>query len=204
MIVFSNNTFMGYPVVQSVLGTEAILYTSMLHFAFNVFIYTYGVICLSGERYQGSAKELLKKLVTPGLILILTALAIYVFEIRLPSLVMETIEMVGSITSPLSMLILGSTLAVYPLKEALTDLRCYGIAAVRLLVVPLLTLAFCRMIRLDGFMTGVATLTNAMPMASMVVMFANQYDGNKELVSRGILVSTTLSVVTIPLIAMLL
>ncbi len=204
MIVFSNNTFMGYPVVQSVLGTEAIFYTSMLHFAFNVFIYTYGVICLSGERYQGTAKDLLKKLMTPGLGLILSALVIYLFDIRFPSIVMETIEMVGSITSPLSMLILGSTLAVYPLKGAIMDWRCYGISAMRLLVVPLLTLAFCRVFRVNDFMTGVATLTNAMPMASMVVMFANQYEGNKELVSRGVLVSTTLSVVTIPFISMLL
>ncbi len=204
MIVFSNNTFMGYPVVQSVLGTEAVFYTSMLHFAFNVFIYTYGVICLSGERYQGSAKDLMKKLMTPGLGLILAALVIYLTDIRLPALAMEIIEMAGSITSPLSMLILGSTLAVYPLRGALTNWRCYGISAIRLLVVPLLTLGFCKMIGLNDFMTGVATLTNAMPVASMVVMFANQYDGNKELVSGGVLVSTTLSVVTIPLISMLL
>ena len=204
MIVFSNNAFMGYPVVQSVLGAEAVFYTSMLHFAFNVFIYTYGVICISGERQTGSVKEALKKLVTPGLILMLSALVIYLFDIRFPALIMETMEMVGGITSPLSMIVLGSTLAVYPLKEAVTDWRCYGVCAVRLLLVPLLTLAVCRLLHVNDYMTAIATLTNAMPVASMVVMFANQYEGNRELASRGVLVSTTLSVVTIPLISMLL
>lgn len=204
MIVFSNNAFMGYPVVQSVLGAEAVFYTSMLHFAYNVFIYTYGVLCISGEKQTGSAKEIVRKLMTPGLILMLSALVIYLFDIHLPDLVMETMDMVGGVTSALSMIVLGSTLAAYPLKEALTDVRCYGVCAVRLVLVPLLTLAVCRLFHVSDYMTAVATLTNAMPVGSMVVMFANQYDGNKELASRGVLVSTTLSVLTIPVIAMLL
>lgn len=204
MIVFSNNSFMGYPVVQSVLGEEAIFYTSMLHFSFNLFIYTYGAVCLSKGGERQNPKEVVKKMMTPGFALMLLALAVYLLDLRIPPLLRETMQMVGNITTPLSMIVLGSTLAAYPLRQALTDWRCYGVSAIRLLAVPCVTLAVCRLLGVSDFMTGVAVLTNAMPVASMVVMFANQYEGNKELASRGVLISTTLSVLTIPFISMLL
>ena len=134
----------------------------------------------------------------------LVCLVIFLTGIPLPDLLVETSEMVGDITSPLSMLVLGSTVAMYPLKESLKDVRCYVFSLFRLFIIPLIVLAVCRGIQLDPFYTGIAVLSCAMPVASMVLMIANQYGGNTEAISRNILVTTVLSVITIPLIAAIL
>lgn len=202
MCVFANTAFMGYPVVQSILGTEAIFYASMIHMAFSIFVYSYGVICVnkSGtEKFKFNAKLFM----TPGFILSVLSVVIYVFSIKLPSLVLSTTEMVGSLTSPLSMMMIGSSLAMYPLKESLGDWRSYLFAAVRLLAIPAITALVCSLVHMDSYFAAVTIITNAMPVAATVLMLATEYNSNVELVTRNIVVSTLLSVITIPIIVAL-
>jgi hypothetical protein len=202
MMVFSNNGFMGIPVLTSIYGTDAVFYNSIINFPFNLFIYTYALLRLSGGK--GEKKINLKAILSPGFILGLVALLIFLTGLPLPQVLVDTCDMVGSITSPLSMIVLGSTIAMYPLKESLRDARCYLFAVVRLFVIPLLVLAVCRMIGIDDYLTGITVLSTAMPVASMVLMMCGQCDGNTEVVSRNILVTTVLSVITIPIIASIL
>ena len=233
MMVFSNNSFMGFPVLQSVLGDEAVFYSSMLHFSLNIFIYTYAVYCLksaaqnsdnntpdkhdntagggrsdsrgAGRRSLGQrAAELARSLVTPGFILILLALVIFITGIRDDGVVYETCYMIGNTTSVLSMLVLGAAFAQYPVKESLSDLRSYGFSVIRLLVIPLVTLLVCRVLHVNEFYTAIATITNGMPVASMVVMMANEHDADTKIVTRNIVVTTALSLITIPIIVSLL
>ena len=77
-----------------------------------------------------------KQLLTPGIILIFVGIFIYLFDIQLPSVLMDTINSVGSLTAPLSMMMIGSSLAVYPIKDSFTDWRSYVFAFVRLMIVP--------------------------------------------------------------------
>ena len=204
MMAFSNNAFMGIPVLQSIYGIEAVFYNSIINFPFNIFIYSYAVLRLNSNGSNEKGKISFKSMLFPGFILMLVCLVIFLTGIPLPDLLVETSEMVGDITSPLSMLVLGSTVAMYPLKESLKDVRCYVFSLFRLFIIPLIVLAVCRGIQLDPFYTGIAVLSCAMPVASMVLMIANQYGGNTEAISRNILVRTVLSVITIPLIAAIL
>ena len=241
MFVFSNNSFMGFPVLQSVLGDASVFYSSMLHFSFNIFIYTYAVYCFekaamstaaAGGGIEGAAavgvkaadvnitgniagktesktkkqkiKELVHALVTPGFILILLALIIFVAGIRDDGGIYETCYMIGNVTSVLSMLVLGATFAQYPVKESLSDIRSYGFAIIRLLVIPMVTLLVCRLIGVNDYYTSIATITNGMPVASMVVMMANEHNADTRIVTRNIVVTTALSLVTIPLVVALL
>lgn len=218
MMVFSNNSFMGFPVLQSVLGDSAVFYSSMLHFSFNIFIYTYAVYCFEkaahtddGETdrkaHKGKkqkAAELAKALVTPGFILILLALIIFVTGIRDEGIIYESCYMIGNVTSVLSMLVLGSTFAQYPVKESLSDVRSYGFAVIRLLVIPVATLLVCRLLHVNDFYTSIATITNGMPVASMVVMMANEHNADTKIVTRNIVVTTALSLITIPVVVALL
>ena len=121
-----------------------------------------------------------KSMLTPGFILMLLCLVIFLTGIPLPELVVESCEMVGSITSPLSMLVLGATVAMYPLKSSLKDIRCYVFSLFRLLIIPLIVLLVCRGLQIDPFYTGIAVLSCAMPVGSMVLMIANQYGGDTE------------------------
>ena len=206
MMVFSNSGFMGIPVMQSIYGIEAVFYNSIINFPYNIFIYSYGVFKLSGSKDEkGTNKFNPKSLLTPGLIVVLFALVLFITGIQLPSIITDTCDMVGDITSPLSMLVLGSTIAMYPLKESLTDLKCYLFAFFRLILIPLISLFFCRLLNVSDFYTGIVVLSCAMPVGSMVLMMANRYEGkNTETISRCILVTTVLSVITIPIIAAIL
>ena len=204
MMVFSNNAFMGIPVLQSIYGIEAIFYNSIINFPYNIFIYSYAVLRLNSKSGEGKNKIKFKSMLTPGFILMLLCLVIFLTGIPLPELAVESCEMVGSITSPLSMLVLGATVAMYPLKSSLKDIRCYVFSLFRLLIIPLIVLLVCRGLQIDPFYTGIAVLSCAMPVGSMVLMIANQYGGDTETISRNILVTTVLSVVTIPLVAAIL
>lgn len=199
MVVFANTGFMGYPVLLDVFGQEAVFYASLIHMAFNFFVYTYAIMCLT----KGDDSEFIinfKQLLTPGIILIFVGIFIYLFDIQLPSVLMDTINSVGSLTAPLSMMMIGSSLAVYPIKDSFTDWRSYVFAFVRLMIVPFVTMIMCRLLHIDAYYANITIITNAMPVGSMVLMLATQYNANVKIVTRNIVVSTLLSVITIPIV----
>lgn len=199
MVVFANTGFMGYPVLLDVFGQEAVFYASLIHMAFNFFVYTYAIMCLT----KGDDSEFtlnFKQLLTPGIILIFVGIFIYLFDIQLPSVLMDTINSVGSLTAPLSMMMIGSSLAVYPIKDSFTDWRSYVFAFVRLMIVPFVTMIMCRLLHIDAYYANITIITNAMPVGSMVLMLATQYNANVKIVTRNIVVSTLLSVITIPIV----
>lgn len=199
MVVFANTGFMGYPVLLDVFGQEAVFYASLIHMAFNFFVYTYAIMCLT----KGDDSEFIinfKQLLTPGIILIFVGIFIYLFDIQLPSVLMDTINSVGSLTAPLSMMMIGSSLAVYPIKDSFTDWRSYVFAFVRLMIVPFVTMIMCRLLHIDPYYANITIITNAMPVGSMVLMLATQYNANVKIVTRNIVVSTLLSVITIPIV----
>lgn len=205
MVVFANTGFMGYPVLLDVFGQEAVFYASLIHMAFNFFVYTYAIMCLT-KGDDSEFKLNFKQLLTPGIILIFVGIFIYLFDIQLPSVLMDTINSVGSLTAPLSMMMIGSSLAVYPIKDSFTDWRSYVFAFVRLMIVPFVTMIMCRLLHIDAYYANITIITNAMPVGSMVLMLATQYNANVKIVTRNIVVSTLLSVITIPIVvaAMLL
>lgn len=199
MVVFANTGFMGYPVLLDVFGQEAVFYASLIHMAFNFFVYTYAIMCLT-KGDDSEFKLNFKQLLTPGIILIFVGIFIYLFDIQLPSVLMDTINSVGSLTAPLSMMMIGSSLAVYPIKDSFTDWRSYVFAFVRLMIVPFATMIMCRLLHIDAYYANITIITNAMPVGSMVLMLATQYNANVKIVTRNIVVSTLLSVITIPIV----
>lgn len=199
MVVFANTGFMGYPVLLDVFGQEAVFYASLIHMAFNFFVYTYAIMCLT-KGDDSEFKLNFKQLLTPGIILIFVGIFIYLFDIQLPSVLMDTINSIGSLTAPLSMMMIGSSLAVYPIKDSFTDWRSYVFAFVRLMIVPFVTMLICRLIHIDPYYANITIITNAMPVGSMVLMLATQYNANVKIVTRNIVVSTLLSVITIPIV----
>ena len=199
MVVFANTGFMGYPVLLDVFGQEAVFYASLIHMAFNFFVYTYAIMCLT-KGDDSEFKLNFKQLLTPGIILIFVGIFIYLFDIQLPRVLMDTINSVGSLTAPLSMMMIGSSLAVYPIKDSFTDWRSYVFAFVRLMIVPFVTMIMCRLLHIDAYYANITIITNAMPVGSMVLMLATQYNANVKIVTRNIVVSTLLSVITIPIV----
>ena len=199
MVGFANTGFMGYPVLLDVFGQEAVFYASLIHMAFNFFVYTYAILCLT-KSDDSEFKLNFKQLLTPGIVLIFIGILIYLFDMQLPSVLMDTINSIGSLTAPLSMMMIGSSLAVYPIKDSFTDWRSYVFAFVRLIIVPFMTMIVCRLLHINPYYANITIITNAMPVGSMVLMLATQYNANVKIVTKNIVVSTLLSVITIPIV----
>lgn len=203
LLVFSNTGFMAIPVVQTLYGDIAVFYCTILNLPFNFLIYSYGVYLLS--KSSGSGKKLsFRQFLSPGIIASALALLIYFTGFRIPTVINNTFSFLGNITPPLSMLLLGSVLAEYPLSSMWQDKRINLLLLIKLLLLPFLALFLTSLFFTDPVIIGVTTLTFAMPCASMCVMLCKEYKGDSRTASVGVVFSTLLSLITIPIIFLLL
>lgn len=201
MIVFGNVGFMGYPLLQAMYGSRAVLLASIFNLCYGILMYTYGVMVLSGEKF--SLKSL-RMLLNSGIIAGILELIIYLNNIKLPTFVGDTVSMISELTAPLSMMVIGATFVDLSLKKLLTDARIMVFTFIRLIILPLLMFPVFKMFISDEILLGVCLVMVAVPVGSMNVMMAQQYGGDVETSSKGVAISTLLSVVTMPLLFMLL
>lgn len=205
LLIFSNTGFMAIPVLQTLYGDIAVFYCSILNLPFNFLIYSYGVYLLTKDASSANAHKIsLRQLINPGMIASLLALILYFSGLQLPGVMQDTFSFLGNVTPPLSMLLLGSVLADYPLSSMLKDMRLNLMILFKLLALPALAYVFSILLFSDSVIIGINTLTFAMPCAAMTVMLCKEYKGDSMTASVGVVFSTVLSLLTIPLIFALL
>jgi len=200
MILFGNCGFMGFPVIQSIFGASAIFYVALFLIPYNLLSYTLGIILVSG----GAGNFTPKKLLNMPFIASMATVLVYISGVKAPAVIMSTISSLNALTTPLAMLVTGSTLAALPLKEIFSQWRVYPVTLVRLVACPLLTYFLLGMFVKDPTMLGILTVEAGMPVAVNATLFSLSYGGNELLASRGVFISTFLSVFTIPLMVLLL
>jgi len=198
-LLFPNTAFIGYPVLQTLFGPGAVFYGVVLNLPFNLMSYSLGPLMLGGKR-----RVTLKYLCTPALVSSAISLLIVLVRIQTPALLGEMVDFVGDLTVPLSLLILGSILAGMPVKQVFSMPRMWLFALIRLLVMPIVLLMLLRPLELGAMVYGVAVIEMAMPVAINGVMLSMEYDGDSGCMAQAIFLTTMLSIVTIPLVAMLL
>lgn len=201
MIVFGNVGFMGYPLLQAMYGPKAVLIASIFNLYYGILIYTYGVMIVSGRKFS---KDCLKLIINPGVIAGILELVIYFMKLRLPSFIEDSVGMFSNLTAPLSMMVIGATFVELSLKKLLKDWRIMIFTLIRLIILPLLMFPAFKYFATDSLLLAVCLVMVAVPVGSMTVMMAQQYDGDISTSSKGVAISTLLSVVTMPLLFMLL
>ncbi len=198
MYTFSNVGFMGFPVIEALFGAEGILYAAIFNIGFNIAAFTLGVIQINYGR-SGSAGGIdLKKLLSPGVLCSVLALVFYLLNVRLPGDIVLALDMVGAITSPLAMILVGGTLAGIRVKEVFTDLRVYPFTLVKLILLPLPVLFGMSLLIKDMLLMQVFTVLVLMPVANNSVLFSLLYDNDENLAARAVFITTLLSMVTVP------
>ncbi len=201
MIIFSNVAYMSYPIVQALYGDTAIFYNSLLHMGFNFLMFSYGIYLVT--KGSGKMKINLKTFINPGLVASILALIIYFTEISVPGFISETCGFLGNITMPLSMVVLGSVLAGYSMKDMFSEKRIFIISVIKLIILPIVSFYIAKILFTDPVIIGMTTISMGMPTASLVVMMSVKYNKNVKIASVGVFVTTVLSIVTIPLIYIL-
>lgn len=205
LLIFSNTGFMAIPVLQTIYGDIAVFYCSILNLPFNFLIYSYGVYLLTKDTGAAAGHKIsLRQLINPGMIASVLALILYFSGLHLPAVAQDTLSFLGNVTPPLSMLLLGSVLADYPLSSMFQDARLNLMLVVKLLVLPALAYLLSVLVFTDSVIIGINTLTFAMPCAAMTVMLCKEYKGDAQTASVGVVFSTVLSLITIPIVFLML
>jgi predicted permease len=200
LMIFGNIGFMGYPVVGAIFGNSGLFYVTLINIPFNIITFTLGILLISGKNSKLSVGMLL----SPSLIASLASVLLFAVHVTVPAFIADTASIVGHMTTPAAMLIIGSSLAEIPVREVFSEVRLYPVALVKLIVIPVALWFILHFFIADAQMLGILIVETGMPTATIATMLSLQYGGNDRLASKGIFITTLLSVVTIPLLVLLL
>ena len=221
--VFSNVAFMGIPLSAAVLEDTypgSTVYALIYSITFNVFLWSLGVkICTdSADRDKDGVDDfsehkqktpIWKAFVHPTTIASAIGLLFFILPIEgfVPALAEEAFVMLKNLVAPLSMVVIGLRLADMRFDGMLKDVDMYIFIALRHIILPLAALGLVKLvglvINIDPAVEMVIVILAAAPAATSATMFAEKYDCDAMYVSRLVTVSTILSIVTIPLILLL-
>ena len=204
--IFPNNLFMGYPVCASLYGTGCIFFVSVFNLAYNILFFTYGNwLFKEADGQKKTAGDIVKSIMNPGVVSSLAAVVLFLAEVKLPDGFVEVCQFVGNLTSPLSMVVIGSVIASYSVTSLLKySWKIYLVCFFRLMVIPAVTYVIMTALGFSGAMLGVAVISMGMPVGAMVSMGCVRAQKNEELGAAGIVVSTILSLLTTPVLLLLM
>ena len=203
-MVFGNVGFMGYPVVASIFGHQAVFYAAVLNVVNTFAVFTIGTMMITGG--EGSGRERFNKKVlysTPMLSAYLSMLIVALGIDNIPGYVSQPLTMIGNITVPAALLIIGSSMSQLPLRVLLGTPVVYATTLLRLAVLPLGVHFLCRALGFDPFVTNINTVVIAMPVATYGTILCLKYGRDTTLIAELTFITTLLSMLTIPLLVIL-
>ncbi len=202
MLTFGNVGFIGYPVVSAIFGPKAIFYAAVVNFPNTLLIFLVGIMFVTGGGEK--AKFDWRLFFTPAMIASYLAMIIVVIGTKMPTVIAQPCQLLGNVTVPGALLLIGSSLSTVPVKKMGGSLPIYLMAAMRLIVAPLLIYYFFKLFNTDTMVNQVNAVICAMPVASYGTLFCVRYQKDVTVMSEGTFITTLLSVITIPLITLFL
>ncbi len=195
---FSNCGFMGYPIILAI-NPDWMIYAVAYNIAFTFITWTIGVSLYRGRENMSLRRALLN----PNLISAMIGFVLFCMSVTLPVIVSETLSLIGGLTTPLSMLLIGTRVCGVHLRD-FKDADYHLAAALRLIVLPLLIYAAMRPFPIAPAVASTVFILTAMPSGTMTAMQAELYGGDSVFAARAIAYSTLLSLVTVPVMSLLL
>lgn len=196
MLNYSNLGFMGLPIISSFYGPESVFYVVLFMITFNLHLFTVGIVILQGK--IESPAVLLKKLCSPGIIASLMAFVIVLLRIKAPEPVTGLLNSVGSVTTPLAMIVIGSQLGMVDLHQVLKNKSLYVMTLFKLIVYPAFFCVVLRLLPGENMVTNIAAILMGLPVAGNVTMLCSNYGGDTLLAAQGTCMTTFLSLLTVP------
>ena len=197
--MFSNQGNAGMPIIQLVFGSQGVFYTSFLLIPIRVLMWTLGVSLFVKQKGKARWKTLF---VNPSLLVVFVGLFILLTPFKLPSVVSTAITNIGNMTGPLSMMIIGASLADMNVRQAM-EKDAFILSAVRLLGIPVLAMIILRSIGVDTMLWQVQATLLAMPAASNTAILAEMYGRDHSFAAKCVFISTVLSLITVPCLTLL-
>lgn len=198
--IVSNSSFIGIPIIHSLYGAVGVLYTSFFQIPVRITMWSSGLALFTDVDRKSAYKKLVKH---PCIIAVFIGIILMAFRISFPPFLEDTIEGISKCMVPVSMLAIGAMLAESDVKKMFGWPVIYY-CLIRLIVYPLMILGVLKLFSVDSVLRSTMVLLSAMPMASTTAILADKYDCNPEIASQAIFVSTLMSIVTLPVMMIVL
>ena len=208
-MMFGNVGFMGYPIVASIFGHEAVFYAAVLNVVNTFTVFTIGTMLIVGKNQEStveekemSQKKMLRKVLysTPMLSAYLTML-IVALEIKdIPEFISQPLTMIGNITVPAALLIIGSSMSQLPLRALLGNSTIYTTTLMRLAILPIGIHYLMTLLGFSSFVVGINTVVIAMPVATYGTILCLRHGKDTTLITEVTFITTLLAMISIPLL----
>ena len=182
MTTFNNIGFMGFPVIAAAYGNGALIYAVPFSIMFNILCYTWGIQTLCGGGEKGNWKRIINIGTISGII----SIVLFFMQIPVPKMFCSLSAGLSNLTGPLSMLVIGISIAAMELKDLFTDVKLLKFALIKLLAVPVAAMLLVCQVIDNRLICEVFLVMMATPAASMCAMLSQQYGGDYELAAKGV------------------
>ena len=197
MFAISNTLFVGLPVASAIYGSESVFYIGMSCVPYNIVLYSYGVWRLKHDK--GDGKIRIKDMLSICLLASIAALVIFLLNPPIPRLISELFSTVSAATVPLSMIIIGASMSAINPAIAFREKRNYLYSLVKLIVCPVITYLILRNFTDNKILLITCTILAGCPTGAIATPLSVQYGYSPEESSKAIMVTTILSMFTLPL-----
>jgi hypothetical protein len=196
-IIFSNCGYMSLPLQQAVLQSDGVFYGAAFIAVFNVILWSYGLVLMSGGEEKLSVKNIV---LNPGIIGTVIGLALYLLQITLPEVIATPVEHMAALNTPLPMIIIGYFLSKTNITDVLKGGEKYIIIVLRLIISPLIILAIMYSAGIRGALLVSTVISASAPVATATTLFATKFGGDEEASVEMVSLSTLLSIISMTLI----
>lgn len=198
--MYGNTGFMGLPLIQAIMGDEALIFAVVSLMVFNVVVWSHGYLMMKGSSDGMSLKKIF---LTPGLLAVVVGLPLFLTHTTLPGPLHSAVSFLGSMNTPLAMVVIGAQMARADIRSLLRDAKLYEGSAIKLLLIPLFTAAVLLPLRHDALLYTATVILAAAPTAGITSMFAERFHRCPERAAQLVSLSTLLSIFTLPVMAVL-
>lgn len=204
-MILPNVGFMGYPIINALIGPDAIIYAVMCNMGFEFFAWTVGINTVSkNSPVKVTENPVFSLLKTPAILAILTGMVLFTTPLYIPEPLISTVNLLAGAMSPVAMIIVGISLANSNLSNIIKNKYIYISSLVRLFAIPLITMLILKLISAENLSYTIPLILISMPTAGYATMFATKYENDSLLASEIISMSTLISLISIPLILSLM
>lgn len=212
LTIFGNTGFIGIPLASAVLGSESLIFVSIFNLLFNILIYTFGISTLQKAAAKQAPSDCdipaasgrWQKLINAGTISAVATIVFYLGNFNVPVIITSTMSYIGRATTLLSMLVLGVSVAQMTPKEIFSHPKLYGFTLLRQILVPIGCIILMRPFIHNTLILNTMALMLAVPAANMPLMLSKQLNVETDTISQGIILTTILSLITIPVVSLFL
>lgn len=195
--------FLGNPIAEGLYSSLGVLYTSVFLIPMRIVMWSVGTSYFTSDKNSDKKTVLKNALTHPCLAAVYLGLFFMIAQLPLPSVITETVRYIGNCNSAITMFIIGTILADVKLSSIFSrDTYCFSIF--RLILLPCIALFIGKLLGLDPVSLGISVLMTGMPAGATAAIFAARYNSDSDFAARCIVMSTLLSMITLPVWCMIL